>query len=252
MPKFFHTIVQRALPLIPGLNPALPRLAFLQIVPMSFWICESFLQILSVQQIMDVLHMFDTSSPRRTIAGLCFHSIRSAIRRFELAKPASRPNSYHNLLTGRFIGHLILFNDETWVHPAVILLDACFLTFWVPFRGCPRCTRPHRHRSTEFLAHLVHFARVGGALSVSCRHAVSSAVVGAISSPPSKHVTESSVPELSGSGTGTFRGSDVLGSSSWGNQRPASCGPHVVGCFCSNPPSSASDLMLLVASWDAF
>ena len=161
MPKLFYTIVRCALPLILGLNPVLPRLGFLQIVPMSFWICESFLQILLVQQIMDILHMFDTSTPRRTIAGVCFHSIRSAIWRFELAKPTNRQNTYHNLFTSRFIGHLILCNDETWVHSAVILLDACFPTFWVPFLGRPRRTRPHRHRSTEFLAHLVHLCTGG-------------------------------------------------------------------------------------------
>ena len=133
MPKFFHTIVQCALPLIPGLNPALPRLDFFQTIPMTFWICESFLQILLVQEIMNVLHMFKTSSPQRTISGLCFHAIRSPIWRLELAKPASRLNSYHNLLSGRFIVHFILFNDETWMYLAIILLDACFPTFWVPF-----------------------------------------------------------------------------------------------------------------------
>ena len=77
--------------------------------------------------------MFDTSSLGQTIARLRFHAIRSTIRRFELAKPTSRPNSYRNLLSGRFIGHLIIFNDETWMHPVVILLDTYFPTFCVPF-----------------------------------------------------------------------------------------------------------------------
>ena len=110
---------------------------------------------------MDVLHMFDTSNVRQTTAGLRFHAIHSAIWRFELAKPASRANSYHNLLSGRFIGHLIIFNDETRMQPAVILLDAWVLTFWVSFQGCPPLTRPHRHQSTEFLAHLVHLPTGG-------------------------------------------------------------------------------------------
>ena len=82
---------------------------------------------------------------------------------------------------------------------------------------------------------LFTFPWVGGALSVSCRLAVSSAVVGATSSPPSKHVTKSSIQELLGSSTRTYGGSDVLGSSSWGESMAGLLWAHVVHYFCSDP-----------------
>ena len=109
-----------------------------------------------------------------------------------------------------------MLNDEIRMQPAVILLDASFPTFGFLFMGAPLAPDPIAIDRLNFLHILFTFAWVAGTLSVSCRHAVSSAVVGATSSPPSKHVTESSVPGLSGSCTGTYGGSDVFGSSSWG------------------------------------
>ena len=86
---FFHALVQRALPLKPGLHTMQPRLPIFQIVPMSFRICDGFLQILRVVQIVQVLHMFHTFRPRCTIRYFCLHTKRFEIRFFVLAQFAS-------------------------------------------------------------------------------------------------------------------------------------------------------------------
>ena len=87
-----------------------------------------------------------------------------------------------------------------------------FQCFGFLFRGAPIGPDPIAIDRLNFLHILFTFTGVGRALSVSCRHAVSLAVVGATFSPPSKHVTKSLVPKLLGSGTGTYGRSDALGS----------------------------------------
>ena len=75
MLKFFHALIQRTLPLTLGLKPALPRLTFLQTVPMCLQIYESVFQNFQVQKLMDIFHMFDIFKPWRTMPGIYLHTI---------------------------------------------------------------------------------------------------------------------------------------------------------------------------------
>ena len=62
-------------------------------------------------------------------------------------------------------------------------------------------------------------------LFIASRDTVSLTVVGATSSPEFKHITSSLVPVVLESDSGTYGG----------NRRPASCGPHLAGCFSCEP-----------------
>ena len=76
---------------------------------MSFRVCESFLHILWVVQIVHVLHMFHTSRPRCTIRDFCLHTKRFEIRLFVLAQFASCPYYEHLifLIPWMRFGHFI-------------------------------------------------------------------------------------------------------------------------------------------------
>ena len=73
-----------------------------------------------------------------------------------------------------FIAHLNIFNVETWLHPFAILLDVCFSMFLGSFfRGAPITADPISIDRSNLLHILFSVARVGWALSVSSRRAVS-------------------------------------------------------------------------------
>ena len=71
---FRHALVQRALPLMLGLNPPLPRLLVFHIVPMSFRISDGFIYFLWGVQTVHVLHIIHTSSPQWAMGYFGLHT----------------------------------------------------------------------------------------------------------------------------------------------------------------------------------
>ena len=126
---FQHALVQRALPLMPGLHPTLPRLLVFQIVPMSFRISDSFINFLWGVQTVRVLHIFHTSSPRWAMGYFCRRTIRFGVRVFVQAQFASCPYcnwSQMLLMPCTRIQHFLLM--KTVLHPSISSAKNTFIS----------------------------------------------------------------------------------------------------------------------------
>ena len=111
------------------------------------------------------------------------------------------------------------------------LQDGCFETSTLHYSMHAHC-----QQSFKSFWHIIHTsAYMRWVLSISSIYAKPLRVLGDPSSPESKHITSSSVLVVSQSDTGIYGGCDVASSSTWGNRRSASCGPHLPRCFSCEP-----------------